>query len=166
MIITVEDKQGQVERIQNIVSTSLFSGATNNFVRPQTGAGITGGITTTPTTTNPNAGTRVESNFNTAGNERQGFNSIEGTTSSVDASNQRPTGTVTDPTTATGQEGTSQSTGGTTNPEPSSVDPTSGDASTGGGGEGSQTEQENRGEFNFALEHDDFDYGWDEEDEF
>jgi hypothetical protein len=106
----VEDKNSGVGRIQNIVSNTIVAGATNTFVRPTTGPGIGTGITA-----NPNAGTRVESNFNTAEN-RQGFNSIDGTTSAVgETSNQRPTGTVTDPTTATGQEGTSQTTGGTTN---------------------------------------------------
>lgn len=44
--LTVEAKQSTGATVQAIVSNTIVAGATNTFVRPQTGAGVTGGIST------------------------------------------------------------------------------------------------------------------------
>lgn len=92
------------------------------------------------------------------------MNSIDG---SVATEGSRPS-TITDPTTADTNtqsgpraEAEVNTSGGTTNQEPAT-----GTDSTAGGEGSNQQDSEAAGDFNFALEHDDFDYGWDEEDEF
>lgn len=98
------------------------------------------------------------------------MNSIDGSVQSSGGTSNLEPSTVTDPTTATGTEtqsgpraeGELNTSGGTTNPEPTSGT----DSTTTGGDSTNQQDSEAAGDFNFALEHDDFDYGWDEEDEF
>jgi len=97
-------------------------------------------------------------------------NTIDGGVQSSGGTSNLEPSTITDPTTAPGTEtqsgpraeGELNVSGGTTNQEPT----TGTDGTIDAGADIDQQSREEGGEFNFALEHDDFDYGWDEEDEF